>query len=111
MLSRLVAPGVGLIVLGFLVGLTTYSLYTLAVSLANDGASPHDMIFISVGLLFIYCVAAVPAPAIASVMMKAFGPQALFLQNAYVHMAVAALALWSLVTRPGKRKQVLKPSP
>ncbi len=111
MLSRLAAPGFALIALGFLVGLTTYSLYTLAVSLANDGASPHDMIFISVGLLFIYCVAAIPAPAIASVMMKAFGPQALFMQNAYVHMAVAAFALWSLVTQPGKRKQVLKPSP
>jgi len=108
MLSRLTAPGMALIALGFLVGLTTYSLYTLAVSFANDGASPHDMIFISVGLLFIYCVAAIPAPAIASLLMKAFGPQALFLQNAYVHMAVAAFALWSLVTQPGKRKQVLR---
>ena len=39
-LSRLTAPGVGLIVLGFLVGLTTYSLYTLAVSLANDRWRP-----------------------------------------------------------------------
>ena len=106
MLSRLTGPGVALIALGFLVGLTTYSLYTLAVSLANDGASAHDMIAISVGLLFIYCVAAIAAPAIASVLMKAFGPQALFLQNAYVHMAIAAAALWSLVTQPRKRKQV-----
>jgi MFS family permease len=108
MLSRLTGPGVALIALGFLVGLTTYSLYTLAVSLANDGASAHDMIAISVGLLFIYCVAAIAAPAIASVLMKAFGPQALFLQNAYVHMAIAAAALWSLVTQPRKRKQVLR---
>jgi MFS family permease len=108
MLSRLTGPGVALIALGFLVGLTTYSLYTLAVSLANDGASAHDMIAISVGLLFIYCVAAIAAPAIASVLMKAFGPQALFLQNAYVHMAAAAFALWSLVTQLGKRKQVLR---
>ncbi len=106
MLSRLTGPGVALIALGFLVGLTTYSLYTLAVSLANDGASAHDMIAISVGLLFIYCVAAIAAPALASVLMKEFGPQALFLQNAYVHMAIAAAALWSLVTQP--RKQVLR---
>jgi MFS family permease len=108
MLSRLTGPGVALIALGFLVGLTTYSLYTLAVSLANDGAPAHDMISISVGLLFIYCVAAIAAPAIASVLMRGFGPQALFLQNAYVHMAVAAFALWSLVTQPGKRKQILR---
>ena len=109
MLSRLTGPGVTLIALGFLVGLTTYSLYTLAVTLANDGAPPHDMISISVGLLFIYCIAAIAAPAIASVLMRGFGPQALFLQNAYVHMAVAAFALWSLVTQPVKRKQVLRP--
>ena len=66
------------------------------------------MIFISVGLLFIYCVAAVAAPAIASVMMKDFGPQALFLQNAYVHMAVAALALWGVLARP--RRAATKPA-
>src|SRR5271166_2421998 len=102
-LSRQTGPGVWLIALGFLVGLTTYSLYTLAVSLANDGASAHDMILISVGLLFIYCVAAIAAPAVASVLMKDFGPQALFLQNGAVHTAIAAVVLWRLVAEPGKR--------
>ena len=80
-------------------------LYTLAVSLANDGVSPHDMIFISVGLLFIYCVAAVAAPALASILMKDFGPQALFIQNAYVHVAIAAFVLWRLIARPGRRQK------
>ena len=99
-LSRIAAPGAWLLVLGFLVGLTTYSLYTLAVSLANDDSAPHDLVFISVGLLFIYCVAAIAAPALASVLMKILGPQTLFIQNAYVHMAVAALALWGLLAKP-----------
>jgi MFS family permease len=99
-LSRVAAPGAWLIVLGFLVGLTTYSLYTLAVSLANDRGAPHDLVFISVGLLFVYCVAAIAAPAVASVLMKDFGPQMLFVQNAYVHMAIAGLALWRLVVAP-----------
>ena len=94
-LSRMVAPGLSVIALGFLVGLTTYSLYTLAVSLANDGASPLDLIFISVGLLFVYCIAAIVAPTVASILMRDFGPQALFLQNAAVHAAIAAVALWS----------------
>ena len=107
-LSRLTAPGVGLIVLGFLVGLTTYPLYTLAVSLANDDGAPHDLIFISVGLLFIYCVAAIVAPAIASVLMKDFGPQTLFLQNAYVHLAIATLALWGVLATP--RRAATKPA-
>ncbi len=99
-LSRLTAPGVWLIALGFLVGLTTYSLYTLAVSLANDGVSSHDMIFISVGLLFIYCIAAIAAPTIASILMKDFGPQALFIQNAFVHLAIAIFVIWRLFAEP-----------
>jgi MFS family permease len=99
-LSWMGAPSVWVIALGFLVGLTTYTLYTLAVSIANDGASPHDLVFISVGLLFIYCIAAIAAPAIASVLMRDFGPQALFLQNAYVHLAIAGFALWRLVAAP-----------
>jgi MFS family permease len=103
-LSRLTAPGAWLLVLGFLVGLTTYSLYTLAVSLANDHGDPHDLIFISVGLLFIYCVAAIAAPALASVLMKDFGPRMLFVQNAYVHTAVAALALWRLLAEPRRSR-------
>jgi MFS family permease len=102
-LSRVAAPGASLIVLGFLVGLTTYSLYTLAVSLANDRGAAHDLVFISVGLLFIYCVAAIAAPAVASVLMKDFGPQMLFVQNAYVHLAIAALVLWRLVIAPKAR--------
>jgi MFS family permease len=105
-LSRMDAPGLSVIALGFLVGLTTYSLYTLAVSIANDGASPLDLVFISVGLLFIYCVAAVVAPAVAAVLMRDFGPQTLFLQNAWVHIAIAAIALWSLVSTPKARRTV-----
>lgn len=107
-LSRVAAPGAWLIGLGFLVGLTTYSLYTLAVSLANDRGDPHDLVFISVGLLFIYCVAAIAAPAVASVLMKDFGSQMLFVQNAYVHMAIAGLALWGALARP--RRTGTKPA-
>jgi MFS family permease len=107
-LSRQTAPGAGLLILGFLVGLTTYSLYTVAISLANDNRDPHDLIFISVGLLFIYCVAAIAAPAVASVLMKDFGPQTLFLQNAYVHLTIAALALWGLLAKP--RRTGTKPA-
>ncbi len=104
-LSRQGAPGAWVLLLGFLVGLTTYSLYTLAVSIANDGASPHDMVLISVGLLFVYCVAAIAAPAIVSVLMRDFGPQTLFLQNAYVHMPIAGVALWRIVVAPKPRRR------
>jgi MFS family permease len=95
-LASLKLAGAPLIAMGFLVGLTTYTLYTLAASHANDHAKPHDMVLISAGLLFIYCIGAIVAPALASLLMRAFGPWALFAQSAVVHFAIAAFTLWRL---------------
>jgi len=49
-----------------------------------------------------YCVA-----AIAAILMKDFGPQALFVHNCAVHIAIAAFALWRLIAQPGKRRRRL----
>ncbi len=92
--------GASLVGMGFLVGLTTYTLYTLATSHANDRAKPSEMVLISAGLLFVYCIGAIAAPALASVLMRQFGPSALFAQGAIVHLAIAAFALWRLVREP-----------
>jgi MFS family permease len=86
--------------MGFLVGLTTYTLYTLAASHANDRAKPHEMVAVSAGLLFIYCVGAIVAPPVASLLMRAYGPAALFAQAALVHVVMIAYALRRLYVEP-----------
>jgi MFS family permease len=92
--------GLSLISLGFFVGLTTFTLYTLTISLANDGIDAQDMVVVSAGLLFIYCAAAVAAPAVAPAAMRAFGPGALYWLNGIGHAALALFATWSLVGAP-----------
>ena len=87
-------PGAPVIALGFVVGLTTYTLYTLATSHANDRADPHEMVAISATMLFLYCSGAILAPAVASLMMRWWGPSALFAQGALLHFGLAAFALW-----------------
>lgn len=87
-------PGAPVITLGFIVGLTTYTLYTLAMSYANDRASAHEMVAISASMLFLYCIGAILAPALASLLMRRFGPSALFAQGAVLHIAIAAFAMW-----------------
>jgi len=84
--------GLPLVVYGFLVGLTTFTLYTLAASIANDGAAPHEMVLISAGLLFVYCIAGIVSPTIASVAMRSYGPSALYWQNGACHAALAVFA-------------------
>jgi MFS family permease len=95
-LAALHPSGLPLIGLGFLVGLSTYTLYTITASLANDGVAPQDMVVVSAGLLFVYCAAAIASPAIASVAMRQFGPSALYWQNGASHAALAVFAAWSL---------------
>ena len=104
-LAALRFSGGPLIAMGFFIGLTTYTLYTLAVSHANDHAKLHDMVAVSAGLLFTYCVGAVVSPALASLLMREFGPGALFVQAAAVHVLMAAFALWRLLVDPGKPRK------
>jgi hypothetical protein len=75
-LASLEPVGVPLAALGFCVGLATYTLYTLAVSLANDRAKTVEMVLVSAGLLFVYCLGAITAPPLASLAMRAFGSSA-----------------------------------
>ena len=92
------AGGAALIALGFAVGLTTFTLYTLTTSHANDRARTNEMVEVSTGLLFLYCAGAIIAPTLAAALMRAFGPGALYGQNAVTHLALAAFALWRYVT-------------
>ncbi|MGA2045727.1 MAG: MFS transporter [Roseiarcus sp.] len=88
--------GGALAALGFCVGVTTFALYTLAISHANDRARPDRLMLISSGMLFLYCLGAIVAPALAAALMRRFGPSALFAQNAALHLAIALFTLWRL---------------
>jgi MFS family permease len=87
-----VGPG-AIIGLGFAVGLTTFTLYTLTASHANDRAKAHETVSVSTGLLFLYCAGAIIAPTLAASLMRIFGPGALYAQNAAAHIVLAAFAL------------------
>ncbi len=96
-----------LIMLGFLVGLTTYTLYTLIVAIANDGVAPREMVAISASMLFVYCVGAILSPTTGSGFMQIFGPAALFWQSGLLHGALAIFALFTF--RRGRSSVSLRP--
>ncbi len=98
-LWRYQGGGAMLVALGFAVGVTTFALYTLAISHANDRASADELMLISSSMLFLYCIGAIVAPALAAAMMRLFGPSALFAQNALVHLGLAAFTLWRILIR------------
>jgi MFS family permease len=99
-----------LVALGFIGGVLTFSLYTLTVSHANDRATAEQAVLVSSGLLFIYSVGAIGGPALAAVLMRSFGPGALYAQNAAAHLLLAIFALVILMRRapatPGRRARI-----
>jgi len=60
------------------------------------------MVAVSAGVLFIYCVGAIVSPLLASLLMRQYGPAALFVQASLVHAIMAGFALWRLLAEPNK---------
>ncbi len=92
-----------LVALGFAVGATTFALYTLTTSHANDRAKAEHTVLVSTGLLFLYCAGAIIGPIVAATLMRDQGPGALYAQNSVLHIALAGFALWRYVKRPRER--------
>jgi MFS family permease len=101
-LWRQPSSAIGLLVVGFAIGATTFSLYTVTTSHANDRARAEQAVLVSTALLFLYCAGAIIAPTTAAALIRLFGPGALYGQNALLHLALAAFALWRMTRRPSE---------
>ncbi|WP_373186064.1 MFS transporter [Halopseudomonas sp.] len=81
-------PPFGLLVMTSLFGLLAFTLYPLAVALANDHVDPEDRVALSAMLLVTFGLGASFGPLLASVLMTLLGPNML-----YVFMALSTLIL------------------
>ena len=81
-------------------GATTMTIYTLAVSQANDRSDPQKAIIVSSGMLFLYCIGAIISPTLAADVMSVYGAGALFGQNALIHGCYVAFVVWRVWRYP-----------
>lgn len=77
----------------FAFGAFALPLYSLCSAHANDHAAPGQHALVSAGTLFFWSIGAVVGPLIASFLMEAFGPHALF---AYVIVVLTFFAVYTL---------------
>ncbi|MCA0341208.1 MAG: MFS transporter, partial [Proteobacteria bacterium] len=82
-----------LLVLTALYGAMANALYPIAVSHANDFASPEDFVKVSGGLLLLYGVGTIIGPTIGGPIMSAVGPYALFMVTCWAHILITAYAI------------------
>lgn len=82
------------IIITFIFGGLTFTLYPISISHACDSLEMKDMISGSQGLLLAYSLGATIGPLIAPVFMKLFGPNGLFVYFAIVCTTFVAFVSW-----------------
>ena len=90
--------GIFLIAFGF--GFTTFPIYSVAAAHAHDFASLDERVELSASLLFYYALGAIAAPLFASFLMDSFGPNAMFLLIAFAHLLLVIFGVARMQARP-----------
>jgi len=80
-------------------GLTTFPIYSVAAAHAHDFAKSEERVELSAALMFWFATGAIAAPLVASYLMEAFGPPALFIMIAVGHAGLAAFGLARMRSR------------
>lgn len=81
-------------------GLTTFPIYSVACAHAHDFASADERVELSAALMFFFALGAIAAPYVASVLLEAYGPPALFIMIATAHVALVVFGLTRMRARP-----------
>lgn len=76
-----------------LFGFTTFPIFSVSAAHANDFATGKQRVELSAALMFFYALGAIASPYVASSLIEAFGPSALF---ALVAVGHAALIIYGL---------------
>ncbi len=83
-------------------GLTTFPIYSIAAAHAHDFASSDERVELSAALMFYFALGAIGAPYIASVLIDAYGPGALFMLVSAGHGILVIFGLTRIRARPTK---------
>ncbi len=83
-----------------LFGLTTIPIYSVSAAHAHDFASDDERIELSAAHMFLYAIGATAAPLVASALIAAFGPWAMFALISLAHLALVIFGVMRMRARP-----------
>jgi MFS family permease len=83
-----------------LFGFTTLPIYSVSTAHAHDFAENRERVELSAALMFIYALGAIASPFVASVVIDAYGPSAMFLMIAIAHILLIAFGIARMRARP-----------
>ncbi len=86
----------------FVFGLTTFPIFSVASAHAHDYATSEERVELSAALMFFYALGAIAAPFVASTLIAAYGPPAMFVMIAVAHVGLVLFGLLRMRARPGQ---------
>ncbi len=92
----------GVLLTAFFFGLTSFPIYSVSVAHANDFATSDQRVELSAALMFFYALGAIAAPLMASGLIEAYGPSAMFVMIAAGHVLLVIFGLVRMRMRPGQ---------
>ncbi|WP_172293366.1 MFS transporter [Pseudoruegeria sp. HB172150] len=81
-------------------GFSTFPVYSVAASHAHDFAKHEERVELSAALMFFFAIGAIASPLIASALIGAFGPWAMFALVAAGHLFLVVYGLMRMRARP-----------
>ncbi len=90
----------GVMATAFFFGMTSFPIYSVAAAHANDFARSDQRVELSAALMFFYAVGAIAAPLLATVLIEAFGPPAMFFMIAAAHGILIVFGFTRMRVRP-----------
>ena len=95
----------GLMAASALFGATAFPLYSLSAAHANDRCPPDQVVELAASLMILYGIGAIVSPLLASEVIEAFGPNAMFAYIGAAHGLLIAFGLWRLASAPSATKR------
>lgn len=81
-------------------GATSFPIYSVAAAHAHDFADDSERVELSAALMFWFATGAIAAPLVASALIEAYGPPALFAMIAVGHAILVVFGLLRMRVRP-----------
>ncbi|WP_432636089.1 MFS transporter [Albidovulum sp.] len=81
-------------------GATTMPIYSLSTAHAHDFAQDDERVELSAALMFLYAVGAIASPTVASTLIEAFGPSAMFVFISGIHVLLIVFGVFRMRARP-----------
>ena len=98
----------------FVLGATSFPLYSLAIAYTNDWIESHQRIGASGSLVMVNGVGAILGPLVATMLMRTFDPSAYWWALVGTHAAIAAYVLSRIIVRdpvPDEQRTRYRPIP